>query len=105
MPSLPGLNGCAPRSLVRIGARFDAALNNRVFTSAFETNLRSPGTNAGQALSDLTNVRQFITGNGLFALFDAPWFPIYLGVIFLLHPVIGWFSLCGALLLVTLTLS
>lgn len=101
---LVGLEWVRSRALVRVGARFDAALNNRVFTAAFETNLRSPGSNAGQALSDLTNVRQFITGNGLFAFFDAPWFPIYLAVIFMLHPVIGWFSLGGAVLLSFLTL-
>lgn len=101
---MSGLEWMRSRTLVRVGARFDQALNNRVFTAAFETSLRSPGANAGQALSDLTNVRQFITGNGLFAFFDAPWFPIYLAVIFLLHPVLGWFSLGGASLLIILTL-
>lgn len=39
-------------------------------------------------LSDLTNVRQFLTGSALFAFFDAPWFPIYLLVIFCL--TLGW---------------
>jgi ATP-binding cassette subfamily C exporter for protease/lipase len=101
---LVGLEWVRSRALVRVGARFDETLNSRVFTAAFETNLRSPGSNAGQALSDLTNVRQFITGNGLFAFFDAPWFPIYLAVIFMLHPVLGWFSLGGAVLLSFLTL-
>ena len=101
---MSGLEWVRSRTLVRVGARFDASLNNRVFSAAFETNLRSPGANAGQALTDLTNVRQFITGNGLFAFFDAPWFPIYLAVIFLLHPVVGWFSLGGAAILIILTL-
>lgn len=101
---LAGLEWVRSRTLVRVGARFDAALNHRVFNAAFETNLRNVGANAGQALSDLTNVRQFITGNGLFAFFDAPWFPIYLIVIFMLHPMIGWFSVGGAIVLVVLTL-
>jgi ATP-binding cassette subfamily C exporter for protease/lipase len=101
---LSGLEWVRSRTLVRVGARFDAALNTRVFNAAFETNLRSVGANAGQALSDLTNVRQFITGNGLFAFFDAPWFPIYLVVMFILHPVIGWFSVGGAVVLISLTL-
>jgi ATP-binding cassette subfamily C exporter for protease/lipase len=102
---ISGLEWVRSRALVRVGARFDASLNNRVFSAAFETNLRSPGANAGQALSDLTNVRQFITGNGLFAFFDAPWFPIYLVVIFMLSPVIGWFSVGGAIVLIILTLA
>lgn len=101
---LAGLEWVRARILVRIGERFDDALNSRVFNAAFRTNLRTSGANAGQALSDLSNVRQFITGNGLFALFDAPWFPIYLIVIFLLHPVLGWFSLVGATLSIALTL-
>ncbi len=101
---LAGLEFVRSRILVRVGAQFDAALNSRVFNAAFETNLRTNGANAGQALSDLTNVRQFITGNGLFAFFDAPWFPIYLAVIFVLHPILGWFSVGGAVLSVSLTL-
>src|SRR3954451_20738610 len=62
--------------LVRVGARLDMQLNKRVYTAAFEQNLKQAGGNAGQALQDLTNIRQFLTGNALFAFFDAPWFPI-----------------------------
>jgi ATP-binding cassette subfamily C exporter for protease/lipase len=73
-----------------------------VYTAAFEQNLRRPGGNAGQALQDLTNVRQFLTGNALFAFFDAPWFPIYLAIIFLFSPPLGLFALCGTVVLVGL---
>ncbi len=62
--------------LIRIGAQLDMKLNNRVFVASFERNLKHAGGNAGQALGDLTNVRPFLTGNGLFAFFDAPWAPI-----------------------------
>ncbi|MDP2793588.1 MAG: type I secretion system permease/ATPase [Sulfurisoma sp.] len=91
------------RLLVRAGIRLEEVLNRRVFAAAFEANLRKVGGNPGQALTDLTNIRQFLTGNGLFAFFDAPWAPIYLAVIFFLHPVLGWFSLAGACVLVALT--
>ncbi|UUZ52771.1 hypothetical protein LP419_26635 [Massilia sp. H-1] len=69
--------------LVRVGAAFDMALNRRVYSAAFEHNLAQSGANAGQSLADLTTIRQFLTGNGIFAFFDAPWFPLYLAVIFL----------------------
>lgn len=88
--------------LIRIGARLDMLLNRRVYTAAFEQNLKRAGANAGQALQDLTTIRQFMTGNGLFAFFDAPWFPLYLLVIFLFHPYLGLFALVGTVLLVAL---
>ncbi|MFN3790833.1 type I secretion system permease/ATPase [Massilia sp.] len=88
--------------LVRVGARFDMMLNKRVYTASFEQNLKQAGGNAGQALNDLTNLRQFLTGNALFAFFDAPWFPIYLIVIFMFDPWLGLFALCGTMVLVVL---
>ena len=72
--------------VIRVGAKMDLHLNTRVYTAAFETNLKQKGVNAGQALGDLTTIRQFVTGNALFAFFDAPWFPVYLFVMI----VVGW---------------
>jgi ATP-binding cassette subfamily C exporter for protease/lipase len=88
--------------LVRLGAKLDMDLNKRVYTAAFEQNLKAAGGNAGQSLADLTNLRQFLTGNALFAFFDAPWFPIYLAVIFVFEPSLGVFSVCGTLVLIVL---
>ena len=88
--------------LIRVGARFDMELNKRVYTAAFQQNLKQAGANAGQALMDLTNLRQFLTGNALFAFFDAPWFPIYLIVIFLFEPSLGLFAVGGTAILVVL---
>lgn len=88
--------------VIRIGGKMDAFLNQRVYTAAFEQNLKSSGVNAGQALNDLTTIRQFVTGNGLFAFFDAPWFPIYLLVIFIFNFWLGVFALVSTLLLLGL---
>ncbi|MDP1935171.1 MAG: type I secretion system permease/ATPase, partial [Nitrosomonas sp.] len=85
--------------LIRVGAQLDMKLNKRVYTAAFEENLKQGNNNAGQALKDLTNLRQFLTGNALFAFFDAPWFPIYLFVIFMFHPALGAFALVGTTIL------
>ncbi len=88
--------------LVRVGAQLDMQLNQRIYTASFEQQLRRGGGNAGQALADLTTVRQFVTGQGLFAFFDAPWFPIYLVVIFLFDWVLGVFAVFGVATLVVL---
>jgi ATP-binding cassette subfamily C exporter for protease/lipase len=88
--------------LVRVGAQLDMKLNRRIYTAAFEQNLKKAGSNAGQALHDLTSIRQFLTGNGVFAFFDAPWFPVYLIVIFMFSPTLGVFALCGTAVLIVL---
>lgn len=87
---------------IRIGNRLEMQLDSRVFAAAFSANLRGNRLDAGQALRDLTVLRQFVTGNGVFAFFDAPWFPLYLLVIFLFDPWLGLFALLGAALLVVL---
>jgi len=87
---------------IRIGTQLDMKLNRRVYTAAFETNLRRGDYVAGQALSDLTTLRQFLGGSTLFAFFDAPWFPIYLAVIFLFDFHLGLFALSGSLVLIVL---
>lgn len=88
--------------VIRIGGRVDDFLNNRVYTAAFEQNLKKSGVNAGQALNDLTIIRQFVTGNGLFAFFDAPWFPIYMLVIFMFNVWVGVFALFSVAILIFL---
>jgi ATP-binding cassette subfamily C exporter for protease/lipase len=80
------------RLLVRAGVRFDEALNGRIFRAGFRAELEQSGHNPTQALGDLTNIRQFLTGTGTIAFFDAPWTPVYIGVSFLLHPWLGWLS-------------
>ena len=80
------------RLLVRAGVRFDEYLNSRVFKSSFDANLNLMASNPVQSFSDLTNLRQFLTGNGIFALFDTPWTPIYMAVLFMMHPWLGLVS-------------
>ena len=88
--------------LIRAGAKLDMKMNKRIYTAAFEQNLKRGGGNAGQALQDLTQIRQFLTGNGLFAFFDAPWFPFYLAVIFMFDFWLGAFATAGVIVMVIL---
>ena len=88
------------RIMVRISNRLDVLLSRDVYRASFKRALTSGGADAtAQSLNDLTALRQFFTGPGLFAFFDAPWFPIYTIVMFLFHPWFGWMTLaCGAVL-------
>jgi ATP-binding cassette subfamily C exporter for protease/lipase len=84
------------RILVRAGLRFDKQLGTRVFNSSFESSLSQSTVSPSRAFSDLITLRQFITGHGIFAFFDAPWAPIYIAVVFFLHPLLGWLALVFA---------
>ncbi|MGJ8620920.1 MAG: type I secretion system permease/ATPase [Methylophilaceae bacterium] len=88
--------------LIRVSAQLDMKLNKRVYTAAFEQSLKKTGVNAGQFLIDLTTIRQFVSGNALFAFFDAPWFPVYLLIIFLFNTSLGLFALFGSISLIVL---
>jgi ATP-binding cassette subfamily C exporter for protease/lipase len=90
------------RVLVRTTAAIDVAVSPRVFDAAFERGLRSGPGHAGRALSDLSCIRYFLTGQGLFAFFDTPWTPLYLLVIFLLSPWLGLFAVVAAVALLGL---
>ena len=71
------------RSSILIGAsnRLEQTLRKRVSDATFKRALLTGGlVSDAQPLTDLTSLRQFLTGNGLFAFFDAPWFPIYIFV-------------------------
>ena len=87
------------RVLVRIGMRFDARLNAEAFAALHRVRLAG-GRNMGERpIRDLETVRNLLAGTGLIAFFDAPWTPIFIAVIFLFHPYLGFVALGGAILL------
>lgn len=91
------------RIMVRLSTRLDVLLSRDVYRASFKKALDSGGMDASaQPLNDLTGLRQFLTGNGLFAFFDTPWLPVYIGVMFLFHPWYGWFAIGCAIVLLML---
>ena len=87
--------------LVRLSNDFDKKLSNRVFNSVFLATLNSGTTAPAQHFTDLTTLRQFITGTGAIAFLDAPWAAVYLIVIFIIHPVLGLFALGAQLVILS----
>ena len=90
------------RIMVRVSTKLDVLLSRDVYRASFKQALATGGMNASaQPLSDLTGLRQFLTGNGVFAFFDAPWLPIYIAVMFMFHPWYGWMAIgCAIVLLI-----
>lgn len=106
LSTMGGLEFVRSRILVRVSSRLDTLLGGRLFDLSVRQALHSGGaaTNA-QPLQDLTGLRQFMTGSGFFAFFDAPWLPIYLAVMFLFHPWYGLVGVFAAIVLVIIALS
>jgi ATP-binding cassette subfamily C protein PrsD len=93
------------RLLIRIGGSLDNALSARVYDTIVRVPLRVGGRGDGlQPLRDLDSVRAFLSGPGPTALFDLPWLPLYLAIIFSFHTALGITALIGAMILITLTL-
>lgn len=107
MAGLYVLNGFADfyrlRVLSRTGARIGADLTERVLPAAQDLAVSNPRQHdALQPLRDLDHVRTFLSGLGLVALFDLPWLPVYVGVIFYLHPLLGAFAAGSVAILICL---
>lgn len=91
------------RVLVRTSQWLDTQLSPLALLRGPDDILQG-GQYGSQALRDITNIRQFIAGAGIIAFFDSPWVPIYLIVIFLLHYVLGFLALFGAMILFALAI-
>ena len=93
------------RMLVRIGTAIDEQLRGRMLDTILRLPLAAGNQGHGiQPMRDLESIRSFLAGSGPVALFDLPWIPIYLAVIFAFHVILGLTALAGAVLLVGLTL-
>ncbi|WP_439541664.1 type I secretion system permease/ATPase [Hyphomicrobium sp.] len=91
------------RILTRVGVELDRKLRRRVLDAVLLLPLRTrQGGDALQPVRDLDQVRAFLSSVGPTALFDMPWLPVYLALVYILHPVMGLFALWGAVMLVTL---
>jgi ATP-binding cassette subfamily C protein EexD len=98
-----GLEWTRSQILIVTSNRLDQLLNGRIFDAVFAQALSSGGrVVTAQPLNDLLQLRQFMTGPGLFAFFDAPWLPIYLAVLFLFHPYFFVVAVIAAVILIIL---
>ena len=79
--------------LVRTTLRFDQQLNTRILKACFDSRRKGTEEKALMVFNDLTSMRQLISSQSFFTVFDIPWTPVYLAVLFMMHPVLGWTGL------------
>jgi len=81
---------------------FDARMNGRAFDAMFEANLRRIPGGSSQVINDLKTLREFVGSPAVLAVMDVPLSMLYVVVIFMIHPVMGYVAIAGALLQVGL---
>ena len=92
------------RIMARVGARFQAALDKRVFDAMIRRSALAPDPNAQTGLSDLESIQRLIASPVLMAGFDIPWTPFFLAGIMLFHPWLGMLALGGGAILIVITI-
>jgi PrtD family type I secretion system ABC transporter len=88
----------------RIGNWIEQRVAPESFVRAIENTLRG-GSYRMEALRDAATCRGYLGSPSAISLYDVPWVPIYIAVVFLLHPIMGWIALAGALVLFALTMA
>nr|WP_258570888.1 type I secretion system permease/ATPase [Flavimaribacter sediminis] len=100
------LDGIRARILQRVGRSFDSFLSGRVFNTILRLPLAKPAHGDGlQPVRDLDQIRMFLGSAGPAAFFDLPWMPLYIVVCYLIHPLIGYAAIAGALVIVAVSLT
>lgn len=94
------------RLIARIGARLQEALDAPLYRiSMARARGETRGADPLAPLNCLTAVQQFFLSPALSGLFDLPWMPVFITMIFLFHPLLGWLALLGATILILLSLT
>lgn len=87
------------RIMVRLGSWVDHALSGPVLSGGMNDSLTASGALTGASgLRELNTLRGFLTGAGVFPFLDAPWVPLFIGIIFFIHPVLGWLAVGGGVI-------
>jgi PrtD family type I secretion system ABC transporter len=98
------LEGVRGQIMVRLGGWLDKQLGGPLLGDSIVTALGRGSEPSVQGLRDLSTFRAFLSSHAIFAIMDAPWTPIFIAVIFLLHPILGWLAVAGALTLLVLAI-
>ncbi|GIT92777.1 type I secretion protein [Jannaschia pagri] len=91
------------RILSRLGARFELQIGAPILQASIRQRVQGKAS-ADNPAADVNGMRDFISGPTLVAFFDAPWIPLYLGVLYVLHPYLGALGIAGALFLTLMAL-
>jgi PrtD family type I secretion system ABC transporter len=92
------------RILINYGVLLDQRVSGKVFSALFDASLRGDPGGRAQALRDLDQFRQTLTGAAAAVFFDVPWIPVFVIALYLIDPSVGVLTTVGALVLLGLAL-
>lgn len=93
------------RIMARFGARFQSFLDETVFRSTIKSSiLESERSQTSSGLRDIESVQSLLSNPAAFSVFDIPWTPIFIGAIFIFHPLLGWMAVAGGIFLLSITI-
>ncbi|NND90785.1 MAG: type I secretion system permease/ATPase [Granulosicoccus sp.] len=87
--------------LSKVAILFDNRLSDHLLNSAIHRAVKRSDTSIN-VMSDLRSVRSFLAGSSALPLLDLPWTPLFLACLFLLHPLLGYVGLAGAIVMLLL---
>ena len=90
------------RLLLSAGVALDGLAAGPVLAGVFRQAGKASGTQYAHGLKDISTLRAYLSGAGIVSLFDAPWLPLYVGLIFVFHWKLGVIAATGAMMLVAL---
>jgi ATP-binding cassette subfamily C protein len=100
-----GLEVLRGQVLVRLASRMDRSLTPLAHSAVMRVrSVVGAQGNATQPIRDVDSIRAWLSGQGPMAILDMPWMPLYVAFVFVLHPVLGWITVLGALFLISVTL-
>jgi PrtD family type I secretion system ABC transporter len=92
------------RLLIHSGNWMENRLNDKLLTTMIQDASRTQKVGAGNALGDLNTLRNFLAGAPMMTLFDIPWTPLLLAIMFILHPMMGWVATAGGVAIIILSI-
>ena len=87
--------------------RVAARLDTEIGSAAFLTSMTGPRASLGdvQPLRDLATIRAFVSSRALFFLFDLPYSPIFIALLYLVHPILFYTTVIGAAVMVGVAIA